>query len=176
MKLNYTKIDNNHNPIIKNFYLYDDGRTLYGLFLVSKIKDKLYFIVFKGVDFDSQEFKSYLQGNLQDANNPDASWFWTKYLLSYLDHILEKPVQIKPINSLKEISSNDNQQGINLYEIQQANFTNVGFAYEMVLDDLLEVVVKFLYQDKKSPFLSVELRQDFLDTQAWILENIYDQG
>jgi len=87
-------------------------------------------------------------------------------LLSYLDHILEKPVQIKPINSLKEISSNDNQQGINLYEIQQANFINVGFAYEMVLDDLLEVVVKFLYQDKKSPFLSVELRQDFLDTQA----------
>jgi len=75
MKLNYTKIDNNHNPIIKNFYLYDDGQTLYGLFLVSKIKDKLYFIIFKGVDFDSQEFKSYLQGNLQDANNPDASWF-----------------------------------------------------------------------------------------------------
>ena len=176
MKPNYTKIDSNHNPIIKNFYLYDDGKTLYGLFLVSKIKDKLYFIVFKGVAFDSPEFKSYLQGNLQDVNNPDASWFWTKYLLSYLDHVLEQQVQIKPINSLKEISSNDNQQGINLYEIQQANFSNVGFAYERVVDDLLEVVAKFLYQDKKSPFLSAELRQDLLDTQAWILENIYDQG
>ena len=83
-----------------------------------------------------------------------------------MDHVLEERVQIKPINSLKEISSNDNVQGINLYEIQQANFTNVGFAYEMVDDDLLEVVAKFLYQDKKTPFLTTELRQDFLDTQA----------
>ena len=176
MKPNYTKIDDYHNPIIKNFYLYDDGQILYALFLVSRIEDKLYFIVFKSISFDSQEFKSYLQGNLQDANNPDATWFWTKYLLSYLDLFLNQVVQIKPINSLKEISSNDNHQGINLYEIQQANFTNVGFAYEMVDDDLLEVVAKFLYQDKKTPFLTTELRQDFLDTQAWILENIYNQG
>ncbi|ATG97430.1 hypothetical protein [Mesoplasma lactucae] len=174
MKLDYKTIDEKHTPLIRNFYIYQHGNELTGLFLISTIKDELYLVPFHTVDLDSKEAKSYLQGDLQSEKNEDATWYWTKYLLQYFDKMKDKPMKVKKITNLDQMYDDDNQTGVNVYEISKKDFKDVIFCYEMLIDDLLEIVMKLLSRDKENPFLNDDLRADLIDTQGYILDTIYD--
>jgi len=173
----YELVTKKHVPIFSNYYVYETDTNFFGLMLIAKAQTNLYFVKFMDLSKDSSQFKSYFKNNLQDSTNHDFDWISTKFLLAFMDQILNKDLELIEIQNIAEIANQTQDNLITIYKIKNDDFHDVGFIKEVSKEDSLEMISKLNYQNReKKQINDLQLINDLEDSQAYLLDSIFDNG
>jgi len=99
----YEMMKPDDNPVFRDYYLLDTPDKMLGLLVVAKVGNMLYLLEDLALDKAASDFKTYFKGDLRGDRNDTLDWFLTKNSLDFMDHLLEKDLTVKAVESVDEI-------------------------------------------------------------------------
>jgi len=166
------------NPVFRDYYLLDTPDKMLGLLVVAKVDNMLYLLEDLAIDKESNDFKTYFQGDLRGDRNDTLDWFLTKNSLDFMDHLLEKDLILVDVESVNEIIDHPvdlNSKTVAIYKIPQEKVRELIFARVFLKGDSLEMISKLNHLNKQKQQLNdLKLINDLEDSQAYLLDTIFD--